>query len=383
MDQYDVDVAKNLMSMVQSEVPDFKEEWELDIVTLSEVKPEKVDWRWKDKLAKGKAAMLIGDPEAGKTFLTLGISTAMTRGNPLPPDVEKHEPQNVLLLSGEDGIADTIVPRLIEMGANMERVKQLKGLKKTESGDIRTLDLRTDLQRIDRELSKGGYGMVVIDPINAYTPEVDAKADVSVRTMLRPIGELAERHQVILLLVRHLNKNERAKVMYRSLDSIGYVAFARAVLLVGKNPDDEDESVVVVIKSSVAKKPKGISFRLDDGVFKWGSVSHLTADQLLSNKSDEEKSAVDEAGEFLIDLLEQHGGWLEQGKVILALRKNGISEPSARRAKKKYHIESKKEGDHWNWEIVSKKGNMLNKKDERLEQDEGASWIVGEVIGTL
>ena len=132
----------------------------------------------------------------------------------------------------------------------------------------------------------------------------------------------------------------------------------------------EDESVVVVIKNNLAKKPKGISFGIDDGVFKWGGESDLTAVQLLSNKSDDEKSAVEEAGEFLVDLLQQHGGYLEHSKVISALRKMGVSEASARRAKKKYNIESKKEGAHWNWRIVAKKGNMLNKKDEHLEHDE-------------
>jgi len=337
-------LVTNLQSMIVDEVPEFgiKEDWELDLVIASSVKPETVKWRWTGKLAFGKVSMLIGDPEARKSFVSLAMATAVTLGTPMPGDTERHPPQNVLLLSAEDGIADTIVPRLIAMGADMDRVTILKGLKKTQVGDIRTLNLSTDLKKIDAELSKGGYGMVVIDPINAYTPSVDGKSDVSVRTLLAPMGELADRHQVMFLLVRHLNKNEGRNVLYRSMDSIGYVAMARSVLLVGRNPEDEDESVIIGIKNSNGKRSKGISFRIEgDGVFKWGGESDLTADQLVTSKSDEEKSAMGEAEDFILAMLED--GCKLATECVNEYKQNGFASRTIDRAKKNLGIKSEKE----------------------------------------
>ncbi|PZC47275.1 MAG: putative SOS response-associated peptidase YedK [Chloroflexi bacterium] len=317
-------------------------DWKPEIVALSDIQPEDVKWRWTDRIPVGKALILQGDPEQGKSMLSLEIAARYSTGMPIPPDTGTFMPQKVLLLSAEDGLGDTIVPRLMVMGADLSKIEVIRSMRTADA--MRQLDLSRDVAALDHLLVHGEYGLIIIDPISAYTPQVDSNKG-NIRSMLAPLADLADRHKVTLIMVRHLTKNEQTKAAYRGQGNIAYEAAARVVMLVGKNPDNEEERVVITTKNNLAPHAPAMAFsitRSDSGgmVFDWVGESEVTTEQLLSSSSEEERSAVEEAGEFLADLLERNGGSMVQAKVMEELRKYGISVASARRSKKKFHITS-------------------------------------------
>ena len=375
-----VDYIMSQYPKENSRVNQLKEDikvWTPVIVDMSTVEPEEVNWRWEGRLPMGKLSIIEGDPEAGKSFLTLAIASAISNGDPLPPETDRFTPKDVLILSAEDGIEDTLAPRLIGMGANMGRIKVLKSMRDNE-GAIRVPNLQTDIDVLDNELQNADYGLIVIDPLNAYTPTVDSKTDASVRSMLHPIADLAERNNVIVLVVRHLTKNENSKAQYRGLGSIGYLAQARVVMLVGKNPDNEDERVVVVSKTNLAVRSLGIAYDMKDGIFQWKGESDITIDQLLSRPTtQDEKSQVDECLEWLYDLLQSNGGNHPSSEVIRRGNGEGYSTSTIKRAKAKApDIVKKKigfnEASQWYFEIMRDESKRVTQKAEplRIERDD-------------
>ena len=137
-------------------------------VTIADVRRERVKWRWGDRIPEGKLIIIEGDPEVGKSFLALAVATAYTTGAALPTDAGDYEPQRVLFLTAEDGLADTVRPRLEDMGANLRLVTALKAVR--DEGAECFVDLGEDLGHLEAELATGGYGLVIVDPINAYLP---------------------------------------------------------------------------------------------------------------------------------------------------------------------------------------------------------------------
>ena len=279
----------------------------LHLLRLSDVPYEEVTWRWRGRLPAGKLVILEGDPGTGKSWLSLAIATAVTRGQPLPGDDGEFEPQNVLLLTAEDGLADTVRPRIEDMGGDLRRVF-VAALVDEADGSERFPKLPVDLPALtaaldEAELGEGGYGLVIIDPLNAYLGGVDGNRDIDVRSVLGPLASLAEVYGVPIVGIRHLTKGGRDRTIYRGAGSIAYTAAARVVLLVGINPDDETERVVVPVKNNLAALTPGVAFDLE-GRFTWRGISNVTADQLLApDAQPEERGTRAEAIEFLKDAL--------------------------------------------------------------------------------
>jgi archaellum biogenesis ATPase FlaH len=346
-----------------------KNVWIPEIITLSNVSPEEVTWRWEDRIPEGKTVIIQGDPEQGKSMLCLEIASRISTGMPIPPDTGSFDPKKVLLLSAEDGLADTIVPRLKAMGANLENIKVIRSMKSDD--DIRALDLSRDVAVLDELLAQEVYGLIIIDPISAYTPQVDSNKG-NVRSMLAPLAELADRHKVTLVMVRHLTKNQQTKAAYRGQGNIAYEAAARVVMLVAKNPENEEERIVVTTKNNLAPHAPAMAYqitRTDSGgfTFDWLGESEVSVNQLLIGSSEEERSALDEAGEFITDLLQRSGGSMPQVQLMAEARKNGFSDASVKRAKKKFNIGSDKQGDQWFWKLTPKESKGFKNIDEPLE----------------
>ena len=145
----------------------------------------------------------------------------------------------MLILSAEDGVADTIRPRLEDMGADLSRVTVLTAVI-DEDGQERHPSLVDDLAALDEVLSAGSFGLVIVDPINAYLgTSLDTHRDAALRAVLTPLGKLAEKHNVVMDLVRHLTKGGADKAIYRGQGNIAYTAAARIGLLVAKKLADE------------------------------------------------------------------------------------------------------------------------------------------------
>ncbi len=313
------------------------------IVTLADVPREDVAWRWRDRLPLGKLTLIEGDPGVGKSQLSLAIATAVTLGHPLPGDGRGFEPRNVLMMSAEDGVGDTLRPRLEDMGADLQRTKILTSVR-DDDGRERFPSLVDDMASIEKALGSGGYGLVIIDPINAYLGGVDGHADVDVRSALRPLAHLAERWSVSVVCIRHITKSPRDKAIYRGSGSIAYTAAARSVLLVGRNPNNERESVAICIKHNLAPDSRAIAFEIGDGLFLWRGESDVTAAQLLApDENEERRDKLTRAIAFLCGALSV--GSRRAQEMIGEAKANGITLATLYRAKEKLGVVVERRGE--------------------------------------
>ncbi|BAF61058.1 MAG: AAA family ATPase [Pelotomaculum sp.] len=276
------------------------------IVRLAEVEPEEVAWLWEPYIPLGKLTILEGDPGVGKTWLALQLAAIVSRGDPFPGldgvPRERREPANVVYLSAEDGLADTLRPRLDKAGADVNRVYALTGWEgKSKTGSITLLALDV----IETALQQVKPALVVVDPLQAYLGAgVDMHRANEVRPVLAGLAALAERYKCAALCIRHLGKSQQDRAIYRGLGSIDFAAAARSILLVGQHPDDEHRRVLAQSKNSLAAKGVSIAFELREDGFFWCGLSDITVEALLAvPRSEEEKSAVDEAAGFLREAL--------------------------------------------------------------------------------
>jgi len=328
------------------------------VVTLADVPREEVDWEWGARLPRRRIVLVEGDPGVGKSWLVLAIATAITTGAPLPGQTASREPGKVLLLTAEDGVADTVRPRMEDMGADLQRVRVLTAMRDKE-GNERHVSLVDDLSAVDVVLGEGGYKLLVVDPLNAYLGvTLDTHRDAALRAALTPLALLAERWGVIVLCIRHLTKGGRDKAIYRGQGNIAYTAAARVVFLVGENPDDPHERVMACIKNNLAPLPPALAFELTDGVFLWRGTTEVTAATLLRPDADEgERGALAEAEGFLRELLAD--GPMEVAQMEEERKAAGITTATLRRAKEALSVVSARQGGlaekgRWAWTLPSK-----------------------------
>jgi hypothetical protein len=207
------------------------------VVNLGSVKPEPIAWLWRGRLARGKVTVIGGDPGLGKSFITLDLAARLTTGRAWPDGEPSAGIGGVILLAAEDGLADTVRPRLDAMGGDSQRVDVLQAIRVAD-GSERGVSLQTDLMHLEAAIRRTGATLVVIDPISNYLGKVDSYRDAEVRQVLTPLATLAERTGIAIVLVMHLTKDQKAAALYRMNGSIAFGGVARIVLAVGTDPDE-------------------------------------------------------------------------------------------------------------------------------------------------
>jgi hypothetical protein len=310
------------------------------VLTVADVPTERVTWRWKPYLAAGKLTLVDGDPGDGKSTLTLDLAARYTTGAPMPDGSASDGPGDVLILSAEDGIADTIRPRLEAAGADLGRVHVLHEIE--EAGKTRPPDLVGDLDELAAAIATHRIKLVVIDPLMAYLGGgVDSHRDQDVRRVLHPLAKLAEATGAALLVVRHLNKGGGSKAVYRGGGSIGIVGAARLAYLVAIDPDDDTRRVLAPIKLNIASPPSALAYRLvtdearDVARIQWEGATEHKAGDLLRTIDDEDRTERDEAADWLRDYLTSEGGHALASDVKAEARKAGLAERTLQRARVK------------------------------------------------
>jgi hypothetical protein len=342
------------------------------VTCLADVEGEEVEWLWYPFIPLGKLTILEGDPGTGKTWLALQIAANVSTGNPFPsPDGVPRgwrTPGNVVYLTGEDGLADTLKPRLERLGADTSRIFVVEGWASIdpetgeESQGTVTLQHLPILRQVLEEIRPQ---LLVIDPIQAYLGMgVDMHKANEVRPVLTGIAKLAEEFQVAVLLIRHLAKAQQNKAIYKGLGSIDFTAAARSVLLVGLHPDDERKRIVAQSKNSLAPKGNSMAFEITEEGFFWCGATSISAEALLiPPRTEEEKSAIDEAMEFLREALADGARPAEE--ILREARKAGISERTLHRAKTQLGIKvkrigtpGKRGGGSWYWDLDCQGGDL-------------------------
>ena len=265
------------------------------IIRMSDVELTPVEWLWKPYLPFGKLSVLQGNPGEGKTYFAMHLAAACTNGK-LLPNMERLEPFNVIYQTAEDGLGDTVKPRLIEAGADLDRVLVI---------DDSEVQLTLSDERIEKAIIENNARLVIIDPIQAYLgADVDMNRANEVRPIFMRLGQVAQRTGCAILLIGHLNKAAGMQSLQRGLGSIDIAAAVRSVLFIGKLKHDPTMRILTHEKSSLAPPGVSLAFSLgDEGGFRWVGEYDITADEMLSGIEPQRETKTQQAKDLICALL--------------------------------------------------------------------------------
>ena len=265
------------------------------IIRMSDVELTPVEWLWKPYLPFGKLSVLQGNPGEGKTYFAMHLAAACTSGK-LLPNMERMEPFNVIYQTAEDGLGDTVKPRLIEAGADLDRVLVI---------DDSDVQLTLSDERIEKAIIENNARLVIIDPIQAYLgADVDMNRANEVRPIFMRLGQVAQRTGCAILLIGHLNKAAGMQSLQRGLGSIDIAAAVRSVMFIGKLKHDPTMRILTHEKSSLAPPGASLAFSLgDEGGFRWVGEYDITADEMLSGIEPQRETKTQQAKDLICTLL--------------------------------------------------------------------------------
>lgn len=265
------------------------------IIRMSDVELTPVEWLWKPYLPFGKLSVLQGNPGEGKTYFAMHLAAACTNGK-LLPNMEHMEPFNVIYQTAEDGLGDTVKPRLIEAGADLDRVLVI---------DDSDVQLTLSDERIEKAIIENNARLVIIDPIQAYLgADVDMNRANEVRPIFMRLGQVAQRTGCAILLIGHLNKAAGMQSLQRGLGSIDIAAAVRSVMFIGKLKHDPTMRILTHEKSSLAPPGVSLAFSLgDEGGFRWVGEYDITADEMLSGIEPQRETKTQQAKDLICALL--------------------------------------------------------------------------------
>ena len=265
------------------------------IIRMSDVELTPVEWLWKPYLPFGKLSVLQGNPGEGKTYFAMHLAAACTNGK-LLPNMERMEHFNVIYQTAEDGLGDTVKPRLIEAGADLDRVLVI---------DDSEVQLTLSDERIEKAIVENNARLVIIDPIQAYLgADVDMNRANEVRPIFMRLGQVAQRTGCAILLIGHLNKAAGMQSLQRRLGSIDIAAAVRSVMFIGKLKHDPTMRILTHEKSSLAPPGVSLAFSLgDEGGFRWVGEYDITADEMLSGIEPQRETKTQQAKDLICTLL--------------------------------------------------------------------------------
>ena len=265
------------------------------IIRMSDVELTPVDWLWKPYLPFGKLSVLQGNPGEGKTYFAMHLAAACTNGK-LLPNMERMEPFNVIYQTAEDGLGDTVKPRLIEAGADLDRVLVI---------DDSDVQLTLSDERIEKAIVENNARLVIIDPIQAYLgSDVDMNRANEVRPIFMRLGQVAQRTGCAILLIGHLNKAAGMQSLQRGLGSIDIAAAVRSVMFIGKLKHDPTMRILTHEKSSLAPPGASLAFSLgDESGFHWVGEYDITADEMLSGIEPQRETKTQQTKDLICTLL--------------------------------------------------------------------------------
>ena len=314
------------------------------IIRMSEVQQTEVDWLWYPYIPFGKLTIIQGNPGEGKTFFAMQLAAACTNRKFLP-QMEPFEPFNMIFQTAEDGLGDTVKPRLLSADADLERVLVID-----DTDDPLTL---AD-ERIENAIRENHARLVIIDPLQAFLgANVDMNRANEVRPIFRRLAEVAQATNCAIVMIGHLNKASGSQSTYRGLGSIDITAVVRSLLFIGKVRTDPTTRVIVHEKSSLAPPGQSLAFSLgDEKGFRWIGAYDISAEDLLAGGEGNKTELKQEQAVKLIEEFLSEGKKVSIAEINKEATERGISERTVRLARNSMgdKIASERQGkDWWIW----------------------------------
>lgn len=291
-----------------------------------------VEWLWYPYIPFGKVTLLQGDPGCGKSTLMMNIIAAVSTGGYTPDGIKLKKASHVIYQCSEDGISDTIKPRLEAANADCSRIAFL-------DEELEQVTLGSDILR--RAIAEYHAKLLIVDPVQAYLGDTDMASAIGMRKVLRNLSKWAELYECAIVLIGHLNKKNNAKDIYRGLGSIDFIAVARSVLQIERREDDT--AVINQIKNSLAPKGKARYFRIsEEQQIEWFSYEE-------EKRNTSKNSKQEAAGEKLKELL--MNGPMKSTEVYQHFADEAVSHRTLTIAKKNLNIQSLKKEGVWYWKL--------------------------------
>ena len=314
---------------------------ELKMIRMSEIQSQEIEWLWYPFIPYGKLTIIQGDPGDGKTTMVLNLAAKLSKGEALDENMKVTEPVNVIYQTAEDGLADTVKPRLELAGADCERIIVIDESDKSLS----MVD-----ERLEEAIVRTGARLLILDPIQAYLGGgMDMNRANEARDMTKKLGALAEKTKCAIILIGHMNKASGNKAAYRGMGSIDFFAVARSVLLVGRVEGEPNTGAVVQIKNNLAAFGHPKAFALSEEGFQWIGDYKITVDEVLGGIAPK-ANKMELAKQMLRELAETHSAVLSN-EIFDRADELGISKRTLENAKKELGIRARKINNAWYWEL--------------------------------
>ena len=311
----------------------------------SSVTPQNVDWLWYPYIPYGRITVIQGNPGEGKTTFLLQVAAKLSTGQLMPECDQSTPPQNVIYQSTEDGIADTVKPRLISAGADCSRIAFI---------DDASSPLSLDDARLENAIHESKARLLVLDPIQAFIgTETDMHRASEMRPLMHKLAGIAERTRCAVVIIGHMNKTTGSKGVYRSLGSIDITASARSVLLIGRLKDEPLILVMTQIKNNLAQEGRSVAFEIgNNSAVRWIGYYDISADDLLSGGKQQDDSKLEQARILLREALATNPISCTAGYALC--KRNGIGKRTTETAKQMENISSVRMNDGWYWMLEEK-----------------------------
>jgi len=341
------------------------------LFSLDSYELEDLEWLWPGRFPMGKISIVAGQPGQGKSFFTLYMATQVTTKGRWPDSAQPATEGSVIILSAEDGVADTIKPRAIAMGADVKKINILEGVDSERDGR-EFFDLSRHIPALEAAVQAStNTRMVIIDPISAYMGSINCHTNAEVRRCLTPLVSLAEKFKVAVVCITHLNKAEGLAAMNRVMDSIALVATARIVWLIGADPKDPSgaRKILALLKTNNSGPTRGLAFRIQEDhlVFEHEELD-VDPNALLAPGVSGACTSLSIAKEWLQKVLAD--GAVPADEIRARAREDGIPANALERARRELGSKPRKEGfgaaGRWVWD-------PSRKRDERVTNEGSAA----------